>query len=120
MEWEEKEAIKEKYTNGTDFFLFNGPLYPPDTLISLLKAFSAFKKWQQSSLKLVLAGPSGKKTAELKGKLESYKYREDVILLENPTSLTVQELTEATYAPVRPDRPEGELSKHLVALYKEK
>lgn len=120
MEWEEREQIKEKYTGGTEYFLYTGPLYPPDLLITLLKAFSHFKKWQRSNMKLTLAGPASKKTAQLKEKLATYKYREDVVILEDPDTLTLKELTDAACAPIQPDRPEEQLAKHLVALYKER
>jgi glycosyltransferase involved in cell wall biosynthesis len=120
MEWEEKEKIKEEYAGGTEYFLFTGDIYPPDHLITLLKAFSYFKKWQQSNMKLIMAGPANRKTEKLKEKLATYKYREDVIIIENPDPQTIQELTGAAYAPVSIDQPETVLAKHLVSLYKER
>ena len=120
MEWEEREQIKEKYTAGTEYFLYPGPLYPPDPLIILLKAFSHFKKWQQSNMKLVLAGPASRKTKQLKEKLATYKYREDIAIIEDPGAAALTELTTAAYALVFADKPEEELAKHLVSLYKER
>lgn len=120
MEWEEIEQIKEKYASGTGYFLYAGPVYPPDLLITLLKAFSHFKKWQQSNMKLVLAGPINRKTKKLKEKLATYKYREDVIIIEGPAAEAIDELTAAAFATVAIDKPEEELAKHLVSLYKEK
>jgi hypothetical protein len=120
MEWEDREKIKEKYTGGTEYFLYTGPIYPPDPLITLLKAFSHFKKWQQSNMKLVMAGSVNRKTGKLKEKLATYKYREDVIIIENPVTELLHELAAAAYAPVVPGEDEEELGKELLLLYKER
>ncbi|HJU46093.1 MAG TPA: hypothetical protein VJ647_04870 [Chitinophagaceae bacterium] len=120
MEWEEREQIKEKYAGGTEYFLYTGPVYPPDTLVILLKAFSHFKKWQQSNMKLVLAGAVNRKTKQLKEKLATYRYREDVGIIEDPADETLHELTAGAYAQISIDKPEEELARHLVALYKER
>lgn len=120
MEWEEREQLKEKYAGGTEYFLYTGPIYPPDPLITLLKAFSHFKKWQQSNMKLVLAGAANRKTKKLKDKLGTYKYREDVLIIENPDPGITQELTAAAYAPVYLQENEEELGKTLLLLYKNK
>lgn len=54
----EKSTTKQKYSNGTDYFLFVGSLHPRKNLVNLIDAFSLFKKESSSDLKLVLAGPS--------------------------------------------------------------
>jgi len=41
---DEKEIIKEKFTNGKAYFLFSGNMDEQGNLINLLKAFSFFKK----------------------------------------------------------------------------
>lgn len=119
MEWEEREQIKNTYTEGREYFLFTGNIYPPDQLILLLKAFSHFKKWQLSNMKLVLAGPTNKKTAKLKEKLATYKYKEDVVILENPSPELTNRLFLAAYSPVYIDKSEEELARHLGLLYKD-
>ena len=45
----EKDAIKNKYTEGKEFFLFNSIFSFQKDLIALLKSFSHFKKRQQSN-----------------------------------------------------------------------
>lgn len=56
LPWEEKIKVKEQYTAGTEYFLYAGSFRPGKNLVNLLKAFSLFKKRQQSNWKLVLAG----------------------------------------------------------------
>ncbi|HOZ87540.1 MAG TPA: glycosyltransferase family 1 protein [Bacteroidia bacterium] len=52
-----RQSTKNKYTAGADYFLFVGSLHPRKNIVSLVKAFSLFKKASSANLKLVLAGP---------------------------------------------------------------
>ena len=72
---EEKETIKNKYSDGKEFFLFNSIFPGKDDFINLLKSFSHFKKRQQSSYKLLLTTETN---SFLEKTLEGYKYRNDV------------------------------------------
>jgi len=54
--WEEKESVKAGYADGREYFLFVGGIHPRKNLLNLLKAFSLFKKWQKSNMKLLVAG----------------------------------------------------------------
>lgn len=102
MDWEEKAAVKEQYTGGTEYFLCTGALLPRKNLITLLKAFSLFKKRQQSNLKLVIAGAAEENYTAFEKALSTYKYRSDVVLtgyLEGPELARV---TAAAYGVVYP------------------
>ncbi|MCR6719349.1 MAG: hypothetical protein NVV59_03445 [Chitinophagaceae bacterium] len=69
-------------TGGKPFFAsFVSGVYPTDTM-QLMKSFSFFKKRQQTDWKLLLIGDKGADYAELKRAIESYKYKDDVVLLE--------------------------------------
>jgi len=102
LSWTESESIKTQYTGGRSFFLFTGDISEQHRLIELLKAFSAFKKWQQSNMQLVIAGRSTGWTAVLDEKLASYKYRQDVAVLKNISNAEIAKLTAACYALVYP------------------
>lgn len=82
VNWEQREAIKNKYTGGKEYFLMPLLSVPHHHIISTLKAFSQFKKWQQSNMQLVLAGSlaNNKKMQEL---LQTYRYRGDVMIIED-------------------------------------
>jgi len=82
-DWSEKLSVKEKYADGREFFFCFKEIGPASNWEEVLKAFSIFKKWQQSSFKLVIAGKieSGFKE-QFAEKLGSYKYQADVRLLD--------------------------------------
>lgn len=99
--------IKNKYTEGREYFLYVGAIHPRKNLVNLLKAFSVFKKRQKSNMKLVLAGRLAWKYDSFIQNLKNYKYRSDVLL---PGYLTEEELvkiTGAAYALVYPSLLEG-------------
>lgn len=75
----QKIAVKNKFTEGKEYFLFAGELCSEKDFINLLKAFSYFKKRQQSSMKLVvLTGSSDQKN--ITSSIDTYKYRQDVLI----------------------------------------
>lgn len=78
---EEKAIIKSKYTDGREYFVYSGEIHPRKNVINLLKAFSVFKKRQQTNMKLLLAGKLAKKYGSFQRDLQSYKYRNDVVMI---------------------------------------
>ena len=96
---EEKEIIKEKYTGGREYFLSPCNAGPGNNLINLLKAFSFFKKRQKSNMMLVIAG---KPDEEFTKQLRTFKFRNDVRVLENLSKEGEAKITVAAYAMVYP------------------
>lgn len=76
----EKEKVKEKFTSGVDYFLAKLEIDDPALFKTILKSFSHFKKWQKSSLKLVVIAPRTKKS-KLMEDFNLYKYRDEIIIL---------------------------------------
>ena len=76
---QEKEALKNKYSEGKEFFLFSSIFPRQEDFIDLLKSFSHFKKRQQSGFKLLVIASSN---SFFKKSLESYKYRKDVKFID--------------------------------------
>lgn len=104
---QDSEEIKKQYTEGKEFFLHTGAIHPRKNLENLLKAFSVFKKRQQSSMKLVLAGRLAWKYDSLITKLKTYKYRNDVILLDYINEDVLAKITASAYALIYPSFFEG-------------
>lgn len=98
-EWEERENIKEKYAAGCEYFVFTAGLNSAGNLINILKAFSIFKKWQKTNMKLVVAIYSNENKDQVE-KLSSYKYKDEVILIENEEVAALSKLTAGAYAVV--------------------
>jgi glycosyltransferase involved in cell wall biosynthesis len=104
---EEKEQVKLKYCGGKEYFLYTGAIHPRKNLIHLLKAFSLFKKRQHSSMKLVLTGRLAWKYEGFLKDLQSYKYKDDVVLTGYVEEQELVGITAAAYAMVYPSLHEG-------------
>lgn len=104
---ETRERIKQRYTDGKEYFLYTGAIHPRKNLINLLKAFSLFKKRQRSAMKLVLTGRLAWKYEGFLQDLKYYKFREDVVLTGYVEEKELAELTSAAYAMVYPSLHEG-------------
>lgn len=52
----EKQAIKDNYAQGSNYFIFIGTLHPRKNLEHLFKAFGLFKKTSESEIKLLVVG----------------------------------------------------------------
>jgi glycosyltransferase involved in cell wall biosynthesis len=107
LSWQEKEQIKETFANGCEYFLCTGGIHPRKNLINLLKAFSLFKKWQQSNMKLLVAGRLAWQYEDILEKLKTYKYKDDVVLLGYLPDEQLVKITGAAYAMVYPSFFEG-------------
>jgi glycosyltransferase involved in cell wall biosynthesis len=104
---EKKEACKQKITGGKEYFLYLGSIHPRKNLVTLLKGFSWFKKRQQSNMKLVLAGRLAWKNESFMKQLDSYKYREDVVLTGYLEENEMKAVLASAYALVYPSMWEG-------------
>ncbi len=102
LSWVEKENIKIQHTAGQEYFIFAGDIHQRYDLVSLLKAFSQFKRRQQSGMHLIIAGNRTLHTGQLVQKLASFKYRNDVHLVIDPPEKTLNALIGAAYAFVYP------------------
>lgn len=98
LSWEEKEQVKEAYTDGYEYFLCVGGINPRKNMMHILKAFSLFKKWHKSNMKLVFAGRLAWQYQDFVEKLKTYKYRNDVVLTGYVEESILQKLTGAAYA----------------------
>ncbi len=95
LDWGAQELIKEKYAEGKAYFLCCGN----SNLINLLKAFSFFKKRQKSNMMLLIAGNADE---SFKKEIKSYKYRDEVKLLEGLDTTELAKITASAYAIVHP------------------
>ena len=104
---EEKTATKNKYTDGKEYFLYVGAIHPRKNLMKLLKAFSVFKKRQQTNMKLVLTGRLAWKYEAFKESLKSYKYRNDVVMTGYVEEDELVKITGSAYGLIYPSLFEG-------------
>jgi glycosyltransferase involved in cell wall biosynthesis len=93
-----REAVKDRFTGGKEYFLYVGAIHPRKNLKNLLKGFSRFKKRQQSSIKLILVGRLAWKYDSFLEELKTYKYRQDVILTGYIDDAELAQVMAAAYA----------------------
>jgi glycosyltransferase involved in cell wall biosynthesis len=104
---EEKQITKERYTKGKEYFVYAGAIHPRKNLITLLKAFSVFKKRQQTNMKLVLAGRLAWKYESFTKSLKTYKYRNDIVMTGYLGEEELVKIIGSAYALVYPSLFEG-------------
>jgi hypothetical protein len=112
FEWHEKMMIKAQYAGNNEFFVAVIEDDAADDFVLLLQAFTKFKKWQQSSMRLMVLPKYEALKREIFEKHKTYKYRDDVILLNDGDEKLVADIFASAYAfihiaPVAP---------HLLAL----
>ena len=98
LEIQETETIKEKYTEGREYFLFSGEINTNNNLINLLKAFSFFKKRQKSNMQLIIITKNVLPTNSFVESLKTYKYRNEVKLLVDLPPNEVAKIMASAYA----------------------
>ncbi|OLY94085.1 hypothetical protein BUE76_20965 [Cnuella takakiae] len=99
------QLVKDRFTAGAEYFLYQGALSQKAELINLLKAFSRFKRRQKSGWKLVLVPGKPEPLKDLEDLLATYKYREDVVLVAAPAPEVVESLFAAAWCFVYPSLP---------------
>ncbi|MCW3112745.1 MAG: glycosyltransferase family 4 protein [Segetibacter sp.] len=103
---EEREEIKAQVAEGWEYFVFTGILHPA-SLLNVLKAFSIFKKWQKTNMKLIIAGPFDHAFEKELEKLQSYKYKNEVFVKKELSAKELSKVVAASYALVFPSLYEG-------------
>lgn len=113
INFEQRESIKDGFADGREYFLFVNDEKQQERMMNVLKAFSLFKKWQQSSMKLLVVGKVDDGTTE---KLKTYRHRDDVELLGNVSQEKQANLTAASYAFLDVSSHKG-FSHHIAAAF---
>lgn len=103
----QKIATKNKYTDGKEYFVYTGDIHPRKNLVTLLKAFSVFKKMQKTNMKLVFTGRLARKYESFVYSLKSYKYRHDVVMTGYVEETEMVSIIGAAYGLIYPSLYEG-------------
>ncbi|HMU09549.1 MAG TPA: glycosyltransferase family 1 protein [Ferruginibacter sp.] len=96
---DEKENIKKIYAGGREYFLSPAINNPRSNLLNLLKAFSFFKKRQKSNMLLLITGDPGE---AFMNELRTFRFRNEVKLIQNPCREEIAKITAAAYVLVYP------------------
>ncbi len=99
--YNEKLAAREQFAQEKPYFVYTDFEIDKAGFLNLLKAFSAFKKMQQTNWKLVVYLRSRFATKELEEiiqPLSNFKYRNDVNIVNNQDESTLAECLSGAYA----------------------
>jgi hypothetical protein len=115
LSWDEQLSIKEKYSDGQEYFLINSQNQPIDTILQILKGFSILKKWQKSNIKLLILTND---ITILQNLISNYKYRSDVSLVNTPETQEEANLIASSYCTIDLNNSDSELSffTHSITL----
>lgn len=107
LSFEDRQAVKQKFTGGNEFFLFTGALHPRKNIINLLKAFVKFKRRQRSAMKLVMVGRMAWLSKDIEEAKNKMPFKEDVVWLGYQDVEELAKITASAYAMVYPSLFEG-------------
>ncbi|MDQ2752339.1 MAG: glycosyltransferase family 4 protein [Bacteroidota bacterium] len=94
---DEKKSVKNKYSNGNDYFLFVGTLHPRKNILRLLQAFESFKNGSKSNIQLLIAGKELYRTDELHAYHQSMNHHADVRFLGRLPDADLQAVMSSAY-----------------------
>lgn len=75
----QKAFIKQRFTNGSDFFIYVGALHQRKNISSLLKAFDKYKKTYNSDIKLVIVGRKFWPHKEMEDSYNNMDHKNEVV-----------------------------------------
>lgn len=105
---EQVEAYQQKYAKGKAYFLYIGSINA--SLLLLLKAFSFFKKRQQSNMQFLLVSRDPAAGNEWVKTLGSYKYKNDLQLIWDVQEAALADIVAGAYALVQASASTGSAS----------
>jgi len=98
IEQDKINETREKYTAGAEYFLFIGALHPRKNIAGLLKAFDAFKSYEENDIKLVIVGGEMHKTGEIFETFENMRFKNDVVFTGHIRTVELQNVLGAALA----------------------
>jgi len=104
---EEKLEIKNRFTEGEDYFLFLSAIHPRKNLDNLLKAFDRFKENNSNDIKLLVAGRKAWNNNGLDEVFNAMKFKNDVVWTGHLLKTEVGEVLGASLSLVYPSHFEG-------------
>lgn len=95
---DEIQAVRDRISGGSLYFLFVGLIHPRKNLENQLRAFDAFKTQNDGDYKFVIVGAKHWWSTGLTDVLETTKYKEDIIFLGRQDMDALVEIYAAAFA----------------------
>ncbi len=94
----EKTLIKQKYTEGKDYFVYAGTLHPRKNIENLFKAFALFKSQTNSDMKLVIVGEAMFLSKTIQQEYDKHQYKNDIVFTGRVSDKDLNYLLGASFA----------------------
>jgi len=93
-----KVAIKQRYSNGKDYFIFIGTLHPRKNITRLFQAFEKFKFETSSDFKLVIVGTKMFLTKDIEDAYANSEFKNDIIFTGRLSPKDLHNVLASAYA----------------------
>lgn len=113
----EKQATKEKYAQGQDYFVYIGSIHNRKNIVNMLRAFDDFRRETSSVMKFLLIGNKKWWTAEMEATYQQMIHKNDVLFLGRQPEQVLHHVLASAYALVYVSRFEGFGIPILEAFY---
>lgn len=74
----ERTSVRDKYSEGCEYFLFVGSLHKRKNLINLLMAFDKFKEHDKNNVKMLIVGTKMWRRPDFEDTYNAMKHKDDV------------------------------------------
>lgn len=95
---EEKVVVRDRFTGGSEYFLFVGALHPRKNVSGLLNAFDAFRSVTDNNMKLVIVGGEMHKTGDIFETYNNMRYKKDVVFTGRVSTADLHDIFGAALA----------------------
>lgn len=117
LDIEEKQKVQETYTEGDPYFLFIGLIHPRKNLANIIRAYSEFRKSQNSNVKLLVVGSKKWWNKEHQQAVDSSSHVNDIIFIGRQNLVSLRKITGSALALVYASYFEGFGIPILEAMY---
>lgn len=115
----EKQAIKDQFSNGEEYFFYLGSVHPRKNVARLIEAFDRFKTLTKAPTQLLIAGRLAWQTGAIQQALATSQHRKDIHLLGYLDDQELAKVLGAAMALTYPSLFEGFGVPLLEAMYAE-
>lgn len=95
---EEKQLIKQSFSQGKNYFLFVGSQSPRKNLNRLVQAFDLFKQQTQSDFKLLLVGAVYTKDSDVHKVIQHSQFKEDIVFVGRQPQENLEQIMASAFA----------------------
>ncbi len=93
-----QKEIKNKFSDGCDYFVFVGALHPRKNLVHLFRAYEQFRENNSKVVKLLIVGAKKWWTESIKAEYDTMSFKDDVIFTGRVSSRDLADIMASALA----------------------